>query len=274
MSNLSMPILNMVRSLVYRGLYSMDSLLVRQNDLFIICYHGIADDGWLFSINIDEFKRQMELILENYNPVSLSDIDLYLSDNKPLKKPSFLLTFDDGYKDILSVADYLKEVNIPPAVFILSDTEEEIKKVTKVNKPIIDLSDVTDLLKKGWTIGCHGARHRNYFNLTDDLIVEEIINSKIKLEESLKTDIKYFAYPRGQYTPRVLAAVKSAGYRVALTMDDGFIGKDTDCLLLPRIGVNRYHSLSEFKTIYSPSSIVFRNFVKRSPLGNFVISLY
>jgi hypothetical protein len=45
-------------------------------------------------------------------------------------------------------------------------------------------------------------------------------------------------------------------------MDDGSVTQHSHALTLPRIGINRTHSLEEFKTLNSPSNIWLRQFIK------------
>ena len=53
-------------------------------------------------------------------------------------------------------------------------------------------------------------------------------------------------------------------------MNDGMISKNSDPLLLPRVGVDASHSFNEFKMLFSPSVIWFRSLLKILHI-NFVI---
>src|SRR3990167_6503255 len=108
-----------LRKMIYLFLARFDILFNRKNSLFILCYHSVDIGNWRFSVGIREFKKQIEFLLKEYRPISLSDLDKYLIGGKKLQNPSFLITFDDGYQDILKIKPFLKNKGIRPAVFIL-----------------------------------------------------------------------------------------------------------------------------------------------------------
>jgi peptidoglycan/xylan/chitin deacetylase (PgdA/CDA1 family) len=69
--------------------------------------------------------------------------------------------------------------------------------------------------REGFTIGSHTASHRLLPSETLKTVAGELQTSKLALEARLKTPIHHFAYPDGRYTPAVVEAVNSTGYRYA-----------------------------------------------------------
>lgn len=254
------------RRVIYLLLFFTDWALLRRNQIIVFCYHSVAGDGWKYSVDPLQFKRQIDYLTRLYQPVSLEELVLYLKGEKEIKRPSFVLTFDDGYRDILQIKDYLKNLGIKPAIFILSDMNMVDRGELGTDKLLMAKKEIMELIEDGWNIGCHGARHINYFNLDNELIRKEIIESKIKLEKDLGMDVNYFAYPKGRYTKEILKAIEDAGYFLGLSMDDGFINRNINPLLIPRVGVDSTHQFLEFKAIFSPLSVSFRNIIKESPL--------
>lgn len=71
--------------------------------------------------NIKEFEKDIDFLLRNYSPISLSGILDSIKNNQFLPKNSFLLTFDDGLREMYSiVAPILKEKGTPATFFICS----------------------------------------------------------------------------------------------------------------------------------------------------------
>lgn len=238
-----------------------------KTQVFILCYHSISDDGWDFSVSPKEFKRQINYLKSKYQFIALSDVLDFCQGQKQITKPSVVINFDDGYKDIFQVRGFLKSLSIKPAVFALSAPQNANREELKTDKKFLTRRDLLSLVRDGWEIGCHTATHANMDILKKDGINDEIIKSKRSLEKDLGMPIRYLAFPKGRYTKPVMAAVKKAGYRMALTMDDGFIKEGTDILNIPRIGVDGTHSFSEFKKLFLPLNIQARRVLKTFGYG-------
>jgi len=72
--------------------------------------------------NIQQFKNDIDFLLKNYNPISLFDILDYLKENRSLPDKAFLLTFDDGFREMHDiVAPILLKKGVPATFFINSD---------------------------------------------------------------------------------------------------------------------------------------------------------
>jgi peptidoglycan/xylan/chitin deacetylase (PgdA/CDA1 family) len=253
----------LLRRLVYLSLYVIDTRILHEdNPLFILCYHGIGFDTWHYGVMYETLQKQIEYLLQHYTPVTLEDIHLHIQGKKLITKPSFVVTFDDGYNEVLQSKSFFKRHGIQPAIFLLSNTEKANRKELDNIKELLTNEEILDLHKSGWTIGSHSETHSDFYLLTEDEIMSEVVASKGNLERSLHIPIHYFAYPKGRYTNKILQAVQSAGYYLGLTMDDGFITQSTHPYLIPRVGVNRTHTFIEFKAMFLPSSIRFRKFIK------------
>ncbi|TSC88169.1 MAG: polysaccharide deacetylase [Microgenomates group bacterium Gr01-1014_16] len=258
----------LARKIIYPGLGILDSVLLRRPEgITIFCYHSISSDSWRFSVTAQEFKNQLDYLLSHLHPISLSDVHQYLNRKKEISSPSFVLTFDDGFKDLMSVKEHVKKLGIKPTIFVLSHPQKTNKTELGTSQDLLKDKDVFALHKSGWEIGCHSATHPDFFSLTSTDLKEEIIESKKTLESKLNLPVEYFAYPKGRYSPAVLAAVQKAGYQLGLTMDDGIISRNTNPLLLPRVGVDGSHSFAEFTSSFSPSVVKLRGMLKRRKIG-------
>jgi peptidoglycan/xylan/chitin deacetylase (PgdA/CDA1 family) len=253
-----------IKHLVRKTLYkAVTTLNPRETGAFIMCYHSVGDDNWEHGVTFGTFKKQIDYLTYRYKAITFKDVlDIISGKSINPEYPSFALTFDDGYKDIMSVKDYLKEKGIKPVLFLLSDSEKSVKDELKNSKQMLDANDIKLLIKEGWEIGSHSATHKDFWHLSDEEINTEVVESKKTLEEKYGVAVNYFSYPRGRYTKKVISAVKEAGYKMAVSMDDGKITAGIDQFTLPRVGVMRNHDFSEFKTIMKSSAIQTRAYLK------------
>ena len=81
-------------------------------------YHYVRDDSILFPFSrhkeINEFVKEINFLKKEHTFLSIEDLDL---ENVSLEK-SYILTFDDGIKDHLKVAEILKSKNINASFYI------------------------------------------------------------------------------------------------------------------------------------------------------------
>jgi hypothetical protein len=76
---------------------------------------------------------------------------------------------------------------------------------------------LTEMRRQGFTIGSHTRTHASLPMENASITDEELRGSKAALEAHLREPIDHFAYPGGQFTPAVVAALAKAGYRYAFT---------------------------------------------------------
>lgn len=260
-----------LRRTVYFILGNIDQkLLKKQLPHIILCYHSVNEDNWRFSESISEFKKQIEYLQTRYKFITPHDLVDHVTGVKKLTESSVLLTFDDGYQNLLSIKNYLKEKGIKPLFFILSQPYNANRQELHNDLPLLSESEVQELAKEGWTIGCHSATHADFYNLSDNQILREVINSKTEIESIYKTNVDYFAYPKGAYNDKILNAVKQAGYKLCFSMNSDFLTEKTDQRFLPRTGVDRTHEFTEFKNMITVSSVIMRKLLMKTFLGKLI----
>jgi peptidoglycan/xylan/chitin deacetylase (PgdA/CDA1 family) len=242
-----------LRSCLYRLTSTVSS---KKPNKIILCYHSVGGPGWDYNVKLNDFKDQIEYLLTLYTPTTLSKIITTTT-------PSFAITFDDGYKSIIKIREFLKFKKIYPTLFLLSDKKNLNHLEIDNNISFLKNHQVRKLIVAGWEIGSHGSQHRDFWQLKPDEIYSEVVESKKALEKRFGIPIKYFSYPKGRYTPQIVTVVKQAGYTLAVTMDDGLLNHNTDNHLLPRIGIDQTQDFAEFKRILTIPTIITRGFIKK-----------
>ncbi|MCS7092412.1 MAG: polysaccharide deacetylase family protein [Patescibacteria group bacterium] len=240
-------------------LYFVDVIFDRHAKVVVLCYKtiGRSDPD---SVSIDNFKKQINILLKHRNPVSLYDVYYHILDKKALVKKSFAVTFDGGDKSILLVKDFLKENGIKPTVFVISD-----RKNSSANHQYdcLDKRNLQRLSSEGWDIGCHSDSHADLGKLSSLERKKEIRNSKLKLKK-LGFNIRFFSYPYGKYSQSIVSSVKKARYWMALSYDDDVVLPKSSLYAVPRIVVGNFFSEIFFLASLSPTVILLNKFLKRS----------
>ena len=266
-------VLNMLirlRRAIYITLGTYDRLTGRRNDFVILGYHSISDDGWCFSTRVEDFKKQINYMVKHYASGNLSNLIAFINNEKKINEPTFIITFDDGYKNNLEVVDFLKKLKILPVLFAVSDRDVYVNKVEISNRKMLLDSDLKILVRNGWDVGSHSKTHKLLTKLSGNKLIKEISESKKVLEKITGKKVVAFSYPHGKYSDKAKVSIKNLGYKAAFSMDDLLLSSKTDTYAIPRVGVNGTHTFEEFKHIASPSVLAFRRLIKESSFGKFL----
>ena len=211
----------------------------------IISYHSINDQNCPLSLSLYEFEKQLIFFKKNnFQSIHFNEIG-----NQSTNK--FIITFDDGYKDLIENAlPLLNKYNFKATCLIVSNLigknniwDEHSKNVK--NKELMNLSEINLWIKNGMYIGSHSKNHKKLTLLNKTDAVDEIINSKNELETLTGTSINSFCYPYGLYNENIVEIVKEK-YDLAFTTNRSrFDTSKHNKYLLPRIDMGK--ALSQLK---------------------------
>ncbi|USK52096.1 polysaccharide deacetylase family protein [Bacillus sp. CMF12] len=138
--------------------------------------------------------------MDSSNVVYVSnDPDIKLFNEGHISKKTVVLTFDDGPGRVLpEILDILKKENVPAVFFWQSRllyTQRPWKRV----------------MEEGHQIGTHSSKHSNYVKLTPNEQIQDLLNSKTKIESIIGQGVKLFRPPFGQYNEHTITAAKQLG---------------------------------------------------------------
>jgi peptidoglycan/xylan/chitin deacetylase (PgdA/CDA1 family) len=207
----------------------------------ILMYHkiGIRPAGARFRglyVSPRLFAKQMRELKEaGFEAVSLSQA---LRPARP--KASFVLTFDDGFKNVLRNAiEPMRELGFTAIEFIVTNLMGKLNdwdiRDGEVPERLMDEAEVRDWLAAGHEIGSHTRAHSRLTRLSLRDAAEEITASKKRLEDTFGVPIRHFCYPYGDTNPAVEDLVAQAGYETACTTLTGVNTPET-----PPFGLRRY----------------------------------
>ena len=223
----------------------------------ILAFHDIRAN------DIKNFKANLYLLKCETNVISLDD---FFAGRFVTNKINTVITFDDGYKSWVKEAlPLLQKLQLPATFFVssgfvgLTKEEETEFKHNKLFRKLppreisggLSLSDIRKLTDAGFTIGGHTVNHSNLEMIDNTARLKfEILEDKHKLESMTGTNIKYFAYPSGDYRNPAIditEVLQDAGYEGAVTTLSGSNTIRTNPYLLHRELTNAAMSRHVFK---------------------------
>jgi peptidoglycan/xylan/chitin deacetylase (PgdA/CDA1 family) len=171
----------------------------------ILLYHRVSDDYKdSVTVGVDQFKRQIKIIMDKYEIVPLSSVDEIKK--KRMSHPLVSITFDDGYADNYEAARFLSDRNIEATFFISPGIigtnrpfPHDMKRLKKL-VPALSWEQVSDMVQWGHSFGSHTADHANLANLSVDEALLQIAKGQQELQKRLgsKASLGFFSYPYGR----------------------------------------------------------------------------
>ena len=176
----------------------------------VLTYHSIGDKfdedvKGLYSLSLDKFEKQMFF---------LSGIDRIF----PVRDYSGIsITFDDGFLNNLRVVlPVMENLGLPFTVFV---TKSHVMEVGGLYLNKLELKELAS--SPLVSIGSHAMNHVRLPELNVNKQREEILHSKLWLEDVLGRDVELFSYPYGSYSLSTVEIVQESGYKAAFTVDFG-----------------------------------------------------
>lgn len=180
----------------------------------VLAYHHIGDRIQQNSYYVSPaiFDKQLTYLEEKgYSVISMDKFYEAAKHNGTLPDKPVVLTFDDGNPDNYTNAfPILQKHNMTATFFIKLNNVHETGPTMTWNK----LKEMSDA---GMIIGSHTVNHDTLTALPDDVIINELVQSKKVIENKTGTKVLYFCYPGGIYNDKIIAELKKAGYLMAFT---------------------------------------------------------
>lgn len=209
----------------------------------ILMYHRIAvlagdEPAVTVGLTVDpgEFTLEMQW-LKDHGYTSITQMQLYsaLEEGKPLPDKPVLITFDDGYRGIATIAaPIMTRVGMVGTAYVITDRIAQLKKTAPT---WLTWSQLRTLEQRGWDIGSHTVSHTEIPHMTPAAALKTLRASRLILEKHLGHPVQWFCYPAGSVNPAAVAEVKEAGYVLATTTKFGVEHSATSPLELSRVRV-------------------------------------
>jgi len=213
----------------------------------ILMYHAVESNlrppkYKHFYVLAREFAGQMRMLKRaGYTAITFSD----LAGPRPLPPKPVLLTFDDGYQNLLAnVHLLLRELGFPYTVFLVSgkigQTNDWVVPDGYEPTPLLSWDEIRQMQTGGGVeFQSHTVTHPKLTHISPGEARQEMARSKDTLEQHLQAPIQALCYPYGDCNSSIAEMAGEIGYQWAVTTEFGRARPGDDPLRLPRISV--YH---------------------------------
>jgi peptidoglycan/xylan/chitin deacetylase (PgdA/CDA1 family) len=210
-------------------------------------------------ISVNAFEEQMQYLhKQKYRTIHLQELEDYLNKRANLVGKIAVITFDDG---LLSSAKYaypiLKKYKFKATQFLIvsrirlsetpfdPDSLQYFSAITMKNT-----SDVFDFQHHTYNMHLRNREtnvpfliEKSFEEIQADFMQgQQVIGKHHKGAEN----VKYLAYPWGQYDEKTIQAAKSVGITMAFTTETGNVKIGDEPFLLKRQGIGPRHSMDDF----------------------------
>jgi peptidoglycan/xylan/chitin deacetylase (PgdA/CDA1 family) len=161
-----------------------------------------------------------------------------------------ILTFDDGYADFYSNAfPLLQRHGLVATVYIATGfvgrTSRWNQPIGEGMRPMMTWAQLAEISAHGIECGAHSHTHRPLDLLPPSAAREEIVRSKVLLEEHLGRRVSSFAYPFGYHSARVRQVVRASGYESACAIKRALSSLRDDPYALARLAIKPHTTVHE-----------------------------
>lgn len=191
----------------------------------VLSYHNFSSaETNKLTVSAEMFARQMKFLKENgYQVIPMDHFFDFLEFKRSIPPKSVVLTIDDGWLSGYEIAfPILKEYGYPATFFIYTD-------IIGRSSRALSWELLREMSAAGMDIQCHTVSHRNLtvrggkesFRDYFDSLEKEMAGCRDIIQNRLKAEVKYLAYPYGLANSLVAEMARKNGYRGALTIHRG-----------------------------------------------------
>lgn len=210
----------------------------------IVLYHEVP------AATVRRFRRHLAYFSQTYEVVSLDRLARALHQGHPTDG-WLVITFDDGFKDNAEIAaPLLQEFGLTACFFATTRfvsldprdqdgygrfAREGLRRSDSL--PAMNWDDLRFLLRQGFLVGSHTRTHPDLATLPLERAVEEIIGSRVDIEEHLGVAPAHFAWPFGRgphFNEHLRQVVRDAGYTTCCSGERGINSPKTSLYNLTR----------------------------------------
>jgi peptidoglycan/xylan/chitin deacetylase (PgdA/CDA1 family) len=182
------------------------------------------------TVSPGDFLAQMEW-LKHHGFHAVSQLQLFdaLELGARLPPKPVMITFDDGYRDVLwNASPVLERLGMPATSYVITG------RISGPDPSFLTWGELKVLEQRGIAIGSHTVDHLPLADLDSGRAVYELRDSRQALERHLGHPVQWFAYPYGSEDSRIVALTQEAGYVLAVTTQGGTTQYADQPLLLHR----------------------------------------
>lgn len=227
--------------------------------MLIVTYHAVAGPASPVCSTPEQLDADLNGLADaGFTFVSLDDCSAWLANQKALPPRSAIITFDDGYASVVSDGlPILTRLRVPATVFVIGnriggDNQWPGQWRSIPSMRLADSAQLKDLVAAGITIGSHSWSHPVLTDIDAEHLRTEVEASADRLEQTLQTPVRHFAYPYGARGPREITATRSR-YRTAVNAEPRLVRDGSDPWDLSRVDCSDVRMAVRLKCLAEPT---------------------
>jgi peptidoglycan/xylan/chitin deacetylase (PgdA/CDA1 family) len=205
----------------------------------ILMYHRIgaspvgSDLTADLTVSPPVFAAQMRwLHRAGFHAVTQRQLFAALEHGARLPPRPLLITFDDGYRDVLwNAAPVLRRLHMPATVYAITG------RIDGGDPSFLSWPELRRLVGLGFDVGSHTVHHVELTAVPPGTAVSELAASKAVLERRLGEPVQWLSYPAGKVDAEVERLARRDGYVLAVTTRPGDRQSGRRPLLLGRFEI-------------------------------------
>ena len=219
----------------------------------ILLYHAVMEDppDWIaeFTVTPKEFAAQLDAIVASgRTAITVGTLAAHVAGGSPLPPRPVVLTFDDGFADLVGpTAEALADRDLPSTAYLTTGAITPGRPCLLPPAPMMTLSQAPRLEQYGMEVGAHTVTHPQLDALAPNLLRRELREAKAVLEDVLGREVRHLAYPHGYNSPAVRRAVAAAGYASAVAVRHALSSESDEIYRIARLILRRGHTVADIE---------------------------
>jgi peptidoglycan/xylan/chitin deacetylase (PgdA/CDA1 family) len=223
----------------------------------VLMYHSVSDapaaSTRALSVRPATFAAQLRYLRDQgFSGLTFGELCQRRRTRQPLPARPMVLTFDDGYADLIEEAlPIMIEQGFPATLFATTGWLRGAARYAAGTPPdrMLSWGQVAELSSAGVEIGAHSHSHSQLDQLSEPRLRVELASSKRLLEDRLGHPVCSLAYPYGYSSKRVRAVARQIGYSQAAVVANVLAASACDPFGVPRLTIRRSTSLAVFARV-------------------------
>jgi peptidoglycan/xylan/chitin deacetylase (PgdA/CDA1 family) len=215
-----------------------------------------TDEMQRYTASTEAFGQQLDALASHgYTVISVEVLSDFVNGNRAtLPARSAVITVDDGWRSVkTTMAPELAKRGLPFTAFVYPRVIDG-----HARHPFnLAWEDVAALSNDGVDLQSHALTHpflsrARHAELSDDgyapWLEHELRESRECIAWRTGREVRFLAYPYGDYDDGVIAAARAAGYEAAFTTGRGPASRTSNPLALPRYLIHNDTTIAEFES--------------------------
>lgn len=226
-----------MRSGLFLALYTLS--LYANAHIFV--FHRFGDTRHpSTNTSIETLRQEFTYLKEHhYEVISLKKLHHALTNGEPINDKWVVFTIDDNFKSFSDNALALfKEFDYPFTLFVY------VQATMEHYGDYMSWDAIKEASKYG-EIGFHSYAHPHLASLSDAAIISDTKKGLALMQEHLGFTPQYYAYPYGEYTPRVRQIMEDFNFKLIINQNAGAVDHQSNAMDLDRIALTGQNTLKQ-----------------------------